>query len=156
MTPDTLQRPPATEDKVQWNAWYDRVWRVLGGAVGRIVAPLKIGSATNYTEVEADGTVVSYGDATTYDDVYPSSVSVGVGVTAPAFLAYNGAMKAYGFVGNKNEEIHVGFQLYHSYLEGSGISPHLHLYIPAGTKGETVIFDCEYTWANIGSTGAIT
>lgn len=118
-----------------------------------------IGDGTNYTAFEADGTTVSYGTATTFDDVYPSSVSVGVGGTAPNFTAYSGNLKAYEFTGTvSNKEIHVGWQLYHSYKLDSSISPHLHIYIPstADGAGKTIIFDMEYDWSNIGTTGVIT
>lgn len=54
----------------------------------------------NYSEFEADGSLVAHGDATTWDDVYPSSVTVAVGPNAPSFTAYNGGnLKAYESTG---------------------------------------------------------
>lgn len=114
--------------------------------------------AGNYSTFESDGTLVSYGAATTYDDVYPSSVTVGVGGTAPSFTAYNGNLKAYEFTGGvSNKELHIGYQLYHSYKEGANISPHLHLFFTSGAAdiGSTIIFDCEYTWTNVDQEGAV-
>jgi hypothetical protein len=115
-------------------------------------------ASTSYTEIESDGTLVSKGNATTWDDVYPSSVAVGVGGTAPTFSAYSGNLKAYEFTGaTSNKELQIGWQINHSYLEGSSISPHLHLYFVSGVgdTGKTIIFDMEYDWANINDTGAI-
>lgn len=118
---------------------------------------LLIGTTTDYFNIEADGTDVRYGAATQWDDVYPSSVTVGVGATAPTFSAYSGNLKAYEFTGSvSNKELHIGFQIYHSYKEGSNISPHIHLYIPNNGVGGTIIFDMEYDWANVDDTGAIT
>lgn len=93
---------------------------------------------------------------TTWTDVYPSSVAVGVGATAPTFSAYSGNLKAYEFTGGvSNKELQIGWQLYHTYKEGSSISPHIHLYIPNNGSGGTIIFDLEYDWANVDDTGAI-
>lgn len=110
----------------------------------------------NYITFESDGTLVMNGNATVWDDVYPSSVSIGVGGTAPAFTAYSGNMKAYEFTGGvTNKEMHIGYQLFHSYKQGSNITPHLHLYVPNNGSGGTVTFDMEYHWDNIGDTGAL-
>lgn len=117
----------------------------------------RFGTDTNYTEFEADGTMQAVGAATTWDDVYPSSVTVGVGGTAPSFTAYAGGnLKAYEFTGGtSNKELQIGYQIYHSYLEGSIIVPHLHLHINNNGSGGTVIFDMIYHWANRDATGAV-
>jgi hypothetical protein len=155
---EILPRPPGTKDERQWQMWFEKIWRTLSGTTGRITSPIAIGGQTSYILVEEDGTVVSYGDATTFDDVYPSSVAVGVGGTAPTFSAYAGNLKAYEFTGGvSNKELQIGWQLYHSYKEDSDISPHLHLYFVSGVAdaGKTIIFNLEYDWANIGDTGTI-
>lgn len=113
--------------------------------------------SANKSVAESDGTVLFRGDATVFDDVYPSSVTVAVGAAAPSFSAYGGSnLKAYEFTGAAtNKELHIGYQIYHSYKEGSNISPHLHLFIANDGVGGTVIFDCEYEWNNTGDTGAV-
>lgn len=118
----------------------------------------KFGDAygSNYSEFEDDGTLVAHGDATTYDDVYPSSVNVGVGETAPGWTNYSGNFKAYEFTGGvANKELQIGYQIYHSYEEGTDINPHIHAYIANDGVGGTIIFDIEYWWGNVGDTGAI-
>ena len=93
-----------------------------------------------------------------WDDVYPSSVTVGTtGSNIPQFTAYNGNLKAYEFPGTvAMKEINVGFQFPHTRKDDSPIVPHIHLYVPVGDAGVTNIrWGCEYTWTDINSTGAV-
>lgn len=112
---------------------------------------------TNYTQIESDGTVIFHGAATVFDDVYPSSVTVSTGATAPSFSAFGGStLKAYEFTGGaSNKELHIGYQIPHSYQEGTSIYPHLHLFITNSAPGGTVRFDMDYEWANVDDTGTI-
>lgn len=94
-----------------------------------------------------------------WDDLLPSSVSVGGGASAPSFTAYNGNLRAYEFngTGPTTKELQMQWQLSHSWLEGGAINPHLHLYIPAMAAGGDIKFYCEYTWVNVdGAEGATT
>lgn len=120
------------------------------------VFPTKFGDVLNgnYSEFESDGTLKFNGDATVWDDVYPSSVTVGAtGASIPAFTNYNGGLKAYEFIGTGvlSKEINFGFQIPHTYLVGSGIVPHLHLRVPNDATGGTIKFGCEYSWKAIGA-----
>lgn len=67
-------------------------------------------------------------------------------------------MSAYEFVGTgaTRKEVNIGYQLYHSYAEGSFIRPHLHIYIPTDAIGGNIRLYCEYYWSNIGDTGSPT
>jgi hypothetical protein len=118
-----------------------------------------IGNITggNYSTFEADGTLRFNGAATVFDDIQPSSVTIGSGATAPAFTTYNGALAAYEFVGTGGtvHQLNMGFQLPHSYKEGSDIVPHIHLFIPDNVTGGTIKFYMEYTWTNLEQTGAV-
>ena len=123
--------------------------------------PLKIGDVAggNYFEIEADGSPRLYGTATQWDDLLPSSVSVGPGASAPSFTAYNGNLRAYEFIGTTTviKELQMQWQLSHSWLEGSAVEPHLHLYVPNNASGGVIKFYCEYTWVNVdGVEGATT
>jgi hypothetical protein len=135
-------------DKLQDQQWNNLV---------RFLVNPRFGNDSGYTEFETDGTMVATGAATTWDDVYPSSVTVGAGGTAPSFTAYGGgSLKAYEFTGGvSNKELQIGYQLYHSYTEGSTVVPHLHLHINNNGTGGTVIFDLIYNWSNAGDTGAV-
>lgn len=131
------------------------VWTVTNlAATGQLSgATAKFGGPTHYSEFEADGTYKANGDATTWDDVYPSAVTVGVGSNAPAFTTYSGNYKAYEFVGSSlTKEIHMNFQIPHPYKESSTISPHIHIYVPNDASGGTIKFYCECSWLNVGGT----
>lgn len=166
---DTLWVSAATAGKLtrtkpaQTNYWV-QVGQVLKltGNKGDILVRVqeeyyRFGGTADFSYFEADGTYVATGAATTWDDIYPSSVSVGVGATAPTFSAYNGGLRAYEFTGGvSNKELQVGYQIYHSYNEGSLIVPHIHVTFTSGATdaGKTIIFDLEYEWQNISATGA--
>lgn len=114
--------------------------------------------AGNYSEFEADGTLVAYGTAQTWTDVYPSSVTVSANPTAGAtFSEFSGNLRAIEFTGSgvNSKEVQAGFQFPHDYAEGSTIVPHLHLFIPVSGATGTIKFGCEYTWESIGSSGAV-
>lgn len=120
-------------------------------------ATVRIGTSSNYVQVDENGDISLVGTATQWDDVYPSSVTVGTqGSNVPAFTAYNGNLKAYEFHGAVNlKEINLGFQLNHSYKVESTIVPHIHVYAPSDGSGGVVKFGCEYTWASIDSVGVL-
>ena len=134
-----------------------------GGGVWRVDMKIlangakQFGTDTDNTTIETDGTVKFNGAATVFDDVAPTSVTVGTGVNAPSFTAYNGNLRAYEFVGSGTniKELNLGFQLPHSYKEGSTITPHIHLFIPDDGTGGVIKFLCEYTWTNVDQTGAV-
>ena len=93
-----------------------------------------------------------------YDDVYPSSVTVGTtGSNVPSFTAFSGNLKAYEFLGaTQMKEINMGFQFPHARKDGSPISPHLHLYVPANAgAAANVRFGMEYVWTDIGGEGTL-
>lgn len=93
----------------------------------------------------------SIGPMAVWDDLPPNSVTVGGGASAPSFTAYNGNLRAYEFVGTgpTAKDIQMAWQLTHSWLEGSIIVPHIHLYVPNSGTGGNVRFYFEYTWVNV-------
>jgi len=130
--------------------------RILDAALHVLQTSPTFGDDTNYTQFETDGTLTQFGDATTYDDIYPSSVATAGGASAPSFTAYNGNLKASEFVGASTmKEIHIGFQIPHRYTLESDLSPHIHLFIPNDVTGGNIVFGLEYTWTNINQTGAV-
>ena len=129
----------------------------LTGAGQLLIPTAKIGDSTNNTEFEADGTIKFNGTATVYDDLLPSSVTIGSGANAPSFTSYNGNLKAYEFVGSgaTPKELNLGFQIPHTYKEESSIEPHIHLFIPDDVTGGGIKFYCEYTWTNRDQAGSV-
>lgn len=96
------------------------------------------------------------GTTTVYNDLMPNAVSLGQGVSVPAFSIYNGSvLRAYEFVGNalNVREIFMAFQLPHLYKEGSNIGPHVHIYIPDDATGGIIKFGVTLSWNNVNATG---
>lgn len=150
---DTANKSLA-QSGVTWGHIDDQAQTITGT---KTFSSLRAGGAVNYTEFEVDGTIKFNGDATVWDDVYPLSVDTATGASAPSFTVYNGTLRAYEFVGAATlKDLHIGFQLPHSYKEGSSIIPHLHLYIPNDVSGGDIYFQMDYTWTNIDQTGAVT
>jgi hypothetical protein len=136
---------------------------ILGAATleqDGVIVRTKIGDVLggNYTEFEADGTMRANGEATTWDDVYPSSVTVlATGPNAAGFTSYSGNFRGYEFLGTgvSFKEVNMGFQFNHSIKVGSVLAPHLHLYIPNSAASGVIRMYAECEFSNIGDTGAV-
>lgn len=114
----------------------------------------KIGGATHYTTIEADGTIEFNGDATVWDDLRVPGTSVQKGASAPDLVAFLGAgnLLVNAFNGNATvEQVYFTIQLPHSYKEGSDITPHVH-WTPTDANAGDVKWQLEYSWANIDAT----
>lgn len=118
----------------------------------------KVGGETDYSEFEADGTLVFNGDATVWDDmrVVPGSFDR-PGASDPTIVAYDvnaGGVSTYLWQFAKNNIASFTIQLPHSYKVGTDIYAHIH-WTPgprgAAESGNTVGWKIEYSWANIGS-----
>ena len=115
----------------------------------------KIGDGVNFTRVEADGTVVFKGDATTFNDINISGLALGTGPAAPAVIAIAGTgIRAYAFIGTGvlSDELHGSIETLHDYLEGSNIVPHVH-WMPSTNDVGNVKWQLEYIW--ISRTGTV-
>lgn len=67
----------------------------------RISTPRKFGTATDYTEFEADGTAVFKGAATVWKDIkFPMAPPKTTGAGNPTLTTYNGNMRGYAFAVN--------------------------------------------------------
>lgn len=105
---------------------------------------------TNYLSVAPNGHLILNGTARVYRDLLPSAVSVGVGSAAPSFTAYNGSLRAYEFPANLLKDMHLQFQMFHEYAEGTDVTAHAHLYVPDNVEGGTVKMGIEWVWTNYG------
>jgi len=121
----------------------------------------RIGDAdgSNYTKVEADGTVEFNGDATVWDDlrIVPGAFEF-AGNSDPTLQTWQPGgsgtqFQIYKFV--EGDEVFFTCQLPHSYKEGTDIGAHLH-WTPAdrGTDEGTAVvaWKLDYSWANIDGT----
>jgi len=110
--------------------------------------------------VEADGTIVSSGNATVWNDinVFPDATTRS-GSNSPTMTIFktNGSgsqgVLLNAFSASTEQELYFTIQLPHSYLEGSTLYPHVH-WTPFTTDGTNygVVWGLEYTIVNIGGT----
>lgn len=105
--------------------------------------------AGNYTEFEADGTLVMKGDAKVYEDV-TTVLLPGAKATTPDFsggIAGNPELYTYFFSPSKLNELYFSNQMPHSW-DGGTFYPHMHI-VPSTNGSGTAIFHHECSRANI-------
>jgi len=94
----------------------------------------------NYTEVEDDGTMVAYGEATTWDDLVGSLVASRLNSTSGK-LNYNYAensitMQSGGSISNESDRLIFNFQQPHAIMLDSEMRLHIHWEQPNSNKIE--------------------
>ena len=113
----------------------------------------EFGVGSNYTQIEADGTIHLNGTATVWEDLrVPVSSVSRLGFSDPDWVNFIDGVYALAFDGGvTEEEVFFTVQMPHSWKEGTTITPHIH-WSPGdiGCEGE-VVWNLEYTWANIDS-----
>lgn len=111
-------------------------------------------SAGNYSAFEPDGTLVSKGEAVTWDDINVGGVALRTGAAnQPTLVNFNTTtILVYEFSPSQANELHGNVELLHDYKEGTNITPHIHWY-PTNTNTGNVVWGLEYTIQ--GSTGTI-
>lgn len=116
------------------------------------------GGITDYTEIEADGTIVFNGAAVVWDDIrVPLSSIKRLGFTDPDWVKFadDGAgstgVYALAFDDTADEEVFFSCQIPHSYKEETDIIPHVH-WAPSDGDAGNVTWKLEYTWQNIDGT----
>jgi hypothetical protein len=125
---------------------------------GNLNAPTaKLGSATNYSEFEADGTLHMVGASTVYDDIQFGISSGKVPASnAPTWSTWNG-LSEFSFA--VDDYIDLGAQeLKHDWKEGTAVELHIHWSTGTGNyvNGDKVKWQIEYTWANMASSQPFT
>lgn len=138
--------------------------RVMGGdsnsqnfTIGSVIGTesFSAGGATigdvaggHYFKVEADGTWVAMGNATTYDDFPPQNViNLKPGTNAPDSTTIIGTIT--GFTFKTGDSVHFTQEMLHGWKEGSTIELHVHG-ITNGTNTDVryVKVQFEYIYAN--------
>jgi hypothetical protein len=107
------------------------------------------GTSVNYTEFEADGTMVMSGDATAWDDSQASAGLFTTGVSSLTLDTLVGGIKQYRF--DVNDEIHIpATQFSHSMQVNCQILPHLHIInkVAIGASPQNIKFEFEWAWVN--------
>lgn len=83
-----------------------------------------------------------------WDDLLPIPVSQAQSNQPPASTVFANNLFASEFPYNATKSLIQGWQFPHAWDEGTAISPHAHLYIPAGTTG-VIRMSFAYVWTNI-------
>jgi len=103
---------------------------------------LKIGTATNYTEFETDGTIIFHGNATVFDDLRADAITIqqtGPGVSINA----SESTVEYITTSDLSDYIFTNPQMSHQWKLGSVIYPHLHFF---QTSAAIPNFLIRYRW----------
>ena len=108
---------------------------------------------SNYTQIDADGTLVLNGTATTFEDLRIDAALARPGVVAPTDeVGFRGSSNFYArnFVNTQADEIQFQVQMPHGWRVGSGMYPHVHFspWTTTGTGNFAVRFILEYYIAN--------
>jgi len=121
----------------------------------------RIGDAdgSNYTKIEADGTVEFNGDATVVEDVNFEAILLARAAAAPDQISIfgSGNIQGLAFDGNNRvEALFGGGEIPHAYKEGSNLAPHIH-WMPTTANAGNVKWFLEYNWQlNANTFGAPT
>ena len=92
------------------------------------------------------------GDATQWDDLTVSALSLAGGVQAPTLRTVTGGILGQGFNFQTANDIMYGLvQLPHAWVYDDSVEVHFHCMIETTpAAGDTVVMDFEYSWADIG------
>jgi len=108
------------------------------------------GNNTDYSEFEADGTLVFRGAATSWNDINKSLLPLSTGANVPSIIAVNGAtrlkVRAFNGIGTVNE-LGEGLEILHDYKEGTDIIPHIH-WAATTTAAGNVKWNLAYMWVD--------
>lgn len=99
------------------------------------------GTETNYTEFEADGTMVAYWDATVFDDLnFAPALSWWPAATIPDYVTINNVIHR-EFTSLNNQICGAWEEIPHKYKLGTVLYPHCHIFLKS--------------WESAGTTGVI-
>ena len=119
----------------------------------------KFGTATSYTEFEADGTIRFGGDATVWEDLnFDPERSGGPVATRPGEVTVNNVFYV-EFAGGNNELCGAGEECPHNAQLGQTWYPHLHAFLKpseaAGTTGVTFTIYWELRTSTATTNGSV-
>jgi len=115
----------------------------------------KFGNGDNYSKFETDGTLVSKGTATTYEDIFLAIHPKELGIGQPTLRTLDGDIRKYTMAVNDIYDIDCP-ELLHCWEEGSGFEVHIH-WATRGLNDATargVKFKIEGLWSNIKGKGS--
>lgn len=121
---------------------------VVGGGSDPWTAPIKIGTVSNYTEIEADGTIRSAGEATIYNDML--GPLIGRALNNPGGrITQNYVEGSVDFDDNTtlSDYAIMVLQLNHGWVLGTDIAPHVHWWQTGSAVPNWLV---QYRWQRNG------
>ena len=111
-----------------------------------------IPGTTNYTAIEADGTLEFNGTATVFDDIrVPMSTVKRIGNSDPDWEIFKDSVYGLAFDASADQEVMFAVQIPHSWKLGTDLDAHVH-WSPSNTNTGSVTWKLVYTVANINGT----
>lgn len=99
--------------------------------------------------------IVNYSHGVLWADKGIAGLNVSLSANPPDLVPFgpSGDLKIYGFDGGAatTEQVYFGVHLPHDYKQYTDIRPHIH-WSPVNTDSGTVVWQLEYSWANVNST----
>lgn len=111
-----------------------------------ISASSKLGTATDYTQFSATGSMVMSGSARVWDDLFFPLASGKQGATDRPPFDYNESAFLFP-AGDTSQIIYATIQFPHSWAPGTDIYPHVHW---KQDHSGSVVYKMDYKWFNIG------
>lgn len=116
-----------------------------------VLDSVTIGNSTNGITLGEVSGIKLYGNATQWDDVTVSALSLAGGVQAPTLRALIGGINQQAFnYQTANDIVYGQVQFPHAWMYDDSIEIHYHCAIETTpSAGDTVVVDFEYSWADI-------
>jgi hypothetical protein len=110
------------------------------------------GTETNRIRIEADGSMFAEGTATMWDDLTISLATATKNAGSQPTLTQVGASSIYLYAFTEaTNELFFTVQMPHSWKIGSNIYPHIHWFPSTALSGTAVLWQLDYSWANLNS-----
>lgn len=139
---DNSETFPVDDDRLNWDGYFYAT-KIFG-------ATAAFGDADDYTEFEADGTLVMRGAAIVWDDVKVDGLQTKLkGTSDPVLTAIPGGA-IYVFRDSMSDEVFFNVQLPHDYMENRNIYAHVHwMPMTSPVSSQNVVWQLSWQWRNI-------
>lgn len=108
-----------------------------------------IGSTTNNTYFDTDGTMLMNGNATVWNDIVIRASNLGTGGTVPAYSAFVGNIYTPVFEDAKSQDVSASWEVPHGF-RNTNMEVHIH-WSPSSTNTGNANVQFEYNCSNVGS-----
>lgn len=132
------------------SVWSDSVkrWILLDSNSNILPVPLQIGEGANNTTIEADGTIVNNGSATTWEDVNFPLIVKTTGTHRPTYATYSGTLESLQWAVDDIAQA-IDNELPHAHKNNSTMTWHVHFYTGSqDASNRYVKWEIAYTGSN--------